>query len=69
MSDSGSISRRRRTDITVYFKSKYNLDNSGFSARILKSGMPRGQYQIGLCIEGPKGDTAVKFLDLYTLKE
>jgi len=58
-----------RSDVTAYFKTQYNLDNCGFSATISKTGLPKGQYQIGLLVEGPHGDVAAKFLDLYTFKE
>jgi hypothetical protein len=58
-----------RSDVTAYFKTNYNLDNCGFSATISKTGLPKGQYQIGLMVEGPNGDATVKFLDLYTYKE
>lgn len=57
-----------RKDLTEHYHNGLNLDDCGFSAKIVKSGLPNGTYQIGLWVhrDGDKG--AVKFLDLYTVK-
>ena len=40
-----------RPDITIYFKSKYNLDNAGFSTKYDLSLLSKGSYQIGLYLK------------------
>lgn len=41
---------KKRPDVTEAFKKQYNLDNSGFSVKLLKSSLPKGNYRIGLLI-------------------
>jgi hypothetical protein len=55
---------KKRPDVTAAFKKQYNLDNSGFSVKLLKSSLPKGNYKIGFLIK----DTArkkekIKFTD------
>ena len=38
----------KRPDVTAYFKNKFNFDDTGFNAEILKSSLPAGKYQVGL---------------------
>lgn len=40
-----------------------------FDIFFFEVGLSKGQYRIGLLVEGQDGDAAVKFLDLYTSKE
>lgn len=37
-----------RKDVTSYFKSKFNIDNSGFEAKINISNLSEGEYKIGI---------------------
>lgn len=39
-----------RTDVTTSFGGKYNLDNSGFDAKISTENLPKGKYQLGIRI-------------------
>jgi hypothetical protein len=41
----------KRPDVTAFFKNKYNLDNSGFSVKVLKNAFNKGKYQIGIIIK------------------
>jgi len=41
----------KRPDVTAFFKNKYNLDNSGFSVKILKIAFNKGKYQVGIIIK------------------
>jgi hypothetical protein len=41
----------KRDDVTTYFKSSFNLSNSGFKAEMLKSDFGKGNYQIGILIQ------------------
>jgi len=40
-----------RPDVTASIKNKYNLDNSGYSVKIMKNTLERGKYKIGLSIK------------------
>lgn len=40
-----------RKDVTDFFNNKYNYDNSGFSAKMKLSDLPKGKYKVGLLIE------------------
>jgi len=42
--------KQRRPDVTALFKKTLNFDDSGFAALILKKGLERGVYKIGLYI-------------------
>lgn len=44
----------KREDVTTYFKSPFDLSNSGFSARILLSKLPPGNYRLGILITNRK---------------
>jgi hypothetical protein len=46
-----SMEKVLRTDITDFVNRKFNLDNTGFKATIDKSGLPKGNYEIGILIE------------------
>ena len=47
-----------RPDVTAAIsKNNYNLDNSGFNAKILKSSLPKGKYQLGIIIKDTKHKT------------
>lgn len=53
-----------RKDVTDYFKNKYQLDNSGYRARISKIGLPAGRYRIGFLIRDAKRhDAYMKLTD------
>jgi hypothetical protein len=54
---------KARPDVKATFKSRLNLDNSGFDAEVNKKTLPPGKYRIGIFIHhnGKKG--AMKFID------
>ena len=55
---------RVRPDVTTHFNGKYKLDNSGFVARVKKSSIPKGKYQVGLLIkDAGRNKQAVIFID------
>jgi len=57
-----------RPDITAHFKTKFNLDNSGFLAKISKRTLKKGKYQIGIIIS-QKGNTGtMKLIDRFVIK-
>jgi hypothetical protein len=59
---------KSRPDVTAAFKTKLNLDNCGFSAKISKDNLPKGKYQIGIAIyEGEQSVT--KYIDQFIIKE
>ena len=41
----------KRPDVTAFFKNKYELDNSGFSVKVLKKDFNKGKYQVGIIIK------------------
>jgi len=43
-----------RPDVTSYFKSNYNLSNSGFTSEIKLSNLELGIYQIGIYVSNKK---------------
>jgi hypothetical protein len=43
-----------RPDVSARPGNKYNLDNSGFAAKVLKQNLPKGTYQIGILIKNSK---------------
>lgn len=43
-----------RKDVTTYFKSKINIDNSGFEAEINKNELPNGNYRVAIFIHNIK---------------
>ena len=43
-----------RADVAVYFKSKFNLDHSGFTSSISTSGLGPGKYQVGILLTDAK---------------
>jgi len=45
-----NIQNITRKDVTTYFKSKFNIDNSGFSANINKSELKKGNYNLGVLL-------------------
>ena len=45
----------KRPDVTAYFKNKFNLDNSGFSVKILKAVLNKDKYQVGIIIKDASG--------------
>lgn len=49
----------KRPDVTAYFKNNYNLDNSGFSVKILKADLNKGKYQVGIIIKDPSSKKEV----------
>ncbi len=55
-----------RHDVTTYFKSKHNFDNSGYSVKLRKSALPKGKYQIGFIIKDEKQKTETY---IFTPKE
>jgi hypothetical protein len=57
-----------RPDVTAHFKTKFNLDNSGFQAKISKSTLKKGKYQLGILIS-QKGNTGtMKLIDRFAIK-
>lgn len=46
----------KRDDVTDYFKSAFNLSNSGFKAEIYKANFEKGNYQIGVLIQDLKNN-------------
>jgi len=57
-----------RPDVTAALKNGFNLDNSGFSARVSTKELPKGRYQVGVHVyqKGNKG--TVKFTDRFIVK-
>ena len=45
-----------REDVTSYFKSPFNLSNSGFKSEMLKSDFENGSYQIGILVQDTKNN-------------
>lgn len=45
-----SIENVKREDVTSYFKSAFNLSNSGFKASLFKTDFEKGDYKIGIII-------------------
>lgn len=45
-----------REDVTSYFKSPFNLSNSGFKSEMLKSDFEKGSYQIGILVQDTKNN-------------
>jgi 4-amino-4-deoxy-L-arabinose transferase-like glycosyltransferase len=45
-----------REDVTSYFKSSFNLANSGFKLEMLKSDFEKGNYQIGILVQDSKNN-------------
>ncbi len=45
-----NIQNTTRKDVTTYFKSKFNIDNSGFSAEIDKTAFRKGNYKLGILL-------------------
>lgn len=43
-----------RPDVTGHFKNGFNLDNSGYSVRLKKTSLPKGEYQLGIHIKDVK---------------
>ena len=43
-----------RPDVTSYFKSEYDLSNSGFSATINTESLKEGEYKIAIYVENKK---------------
>jgi hypothetical protein len=55
---------RDRPDVTAAFKNKFNLNNSGFEVKLLKSSLPDGRYQVGFLLKNEKEQKEhIKFLD------
>jgi hypothetical protein len=60
---------KRRPDVKEAMKSRLNLDNCGFYAKIHKAGLPAGRYRIGLYLHHNGEQGAVKFIDQVMVKE
>lgn len=43
-----------RPDVTAHFKTGFNLDNAGFTIKLLKASLPKGKYQLGILIRDTK---------------
>ena len=55
---------RMRPDVTAHFNGKYKLDNSGFVAKVLKTALPKGEYQVGLIIiDKKRGKEGLIYID------
>jgi hypothetical protein len=50
----------KRQDVTTAFKNKYNYDDAGFSVKMKKSDIPKGEYKIGIIVTNLK--TKLQFL-------
>ena len=58
-----------RKDVTDYFKSKINIDNSGFEAEINKTELPNGNYRVAIFVYNKKETKqGLNFTD-YTFKK
>ena len=57
----------KRPDVTAYFKSKINYDDSGFVLNLNKNQLQKGQYQIGIYIKTASDEAYImtsEFLNL-----
>jgi uncharacterized membrane protein len=45
-----------RNDVTTYFKSKYDLSNSGFKTNIIKGNYPQGEYNLSIYVKDQKSN-------------
>lgn len=45
------VDQIQRPDVTAYFNSKENYDNSGFTVKFLKAALPKGKYKIGVYLK------------------
>lgn len=53
-----------RKDVTAAFNNKYRLDNSGYQVRIIKGGLPAGNYLLGILIhDGNSGKDMMAWTD------
>lgn len=50
------VQREIREDVTTYFKSQNNLDNSGFSAKLLIDQLSPGKYQLGIILRDKRAN-------------
>jgi hypothetical protein len=57
-----------RPDVTAHFNSKSNLDNSGFTAKIRKSILKKGNYQLGILVSTNGNAGTIKFTDKVVKK-
>jgi uncharacterized membrane protein len=58
-----------RKDVTDYFKSKINIDNSGFEAEINKNELPNGNYRVAIFVYNKKENKqGLNFTD-FTFKK
>lgn len=46
-----AVEKIKRDDVTSYFKSEFNLSNSGFKSEMLKSDFEKGNYRIGILVQ------------------
>ena len=46
-----------RPDVTTYFKSKNNLEYSGFEVKLLKSKLAKGKYRIGILVKNKRNNS------------
>ncbi|MFN3967396.1 DUF6311 domain-containing protein [Flavobacterium sp.] len=57
--------KSQRKDVTAFFKSKYNYDNSGFSSKMKLKDLPKGEYKVALLIKNKAANVEA----LYTSKQ
>jgi len=58
----------KREDITEYYHNGLNLDNSGFTAKVSKTPLPAGKYQIGVWVHSKNNEGSFKLLPYFVVK-
>lgn len=56
-----------RKDVTVYFKSPYNLDYSGIEIKVSNKGIIAGEYKLGLIVKNPESGGDKLIITAHTI--
>ena len=60
---------KARPDVTAYFNNEYNLDNSGFVAKISKKDLKKGKYEIGISVQQNDNNRSVKYMNQFITRK
>lgn len=58
----------KREDITEHYHNGLNLDNSGFTAKVSKTPLPAGKYQVGVWVHSKDNEGSFKLLSVFFVK-